>query len=260
MTNQEYRKHEGISRSELFTLLNKTPMHLKYAQEHPTEPTNAMIFGSAAHKYILEKDDFFDDYAIAPICDRRTKEGKEIYNAFLDESEGKIVLKAEDFDTIKEMAAAIDANPDAREFLTGECEQSFFWRDSETGEMCKCRPDCLAVVGGKKFIVDYKTTDSCQDGHFERSCRNYGYQMQSGMYREGLFENTFEDYGFAFVAQEKTAPFAVRVYICSEGFIEEGYTQFREALGIYHICKESGNFYGYEGYYGINTVLGEEGE
>lgn len=260
MTNKEYRQHEGISRSELFTLLSKSPKHMKFMQEHPTEPSNAMIFGSAAHKFILEKEEFFDEYAIAPICDRRTKEGKEIYNKFITKSEGKVVITKEDFEKIEAMSKAIDENPMAREFLTGECEQSFFWTDSSTGIPCKVRPDCISTVNGKKYIVDYKTTDSCADGHFEKSCKKYGYVMQSGMYREGLFENTFEEYGFVFVAQEKAEPFATRIYICSDGFMNDGFDQFREALGIYKECKESNNFYGYETYYGVATPLLGEGE
>lgn len=260
MTNEEYRKHEGVSRSELFTILNKTPHHYKYMKEHPTEPTNAMIFGSAAHKFILEREDFSKEYAVAPVVDRRTKEGKERYNQFITESEGKIVINQEDYFKILEMAMAIDSYPDAKTFLTGSCEQSFFWRDEATGEMCKIRPDCLTTVAGKKYIVDYKTTDSCQDGHFERSAKKYGYQMQAGMYREGMFENTFDEYGFVFVAQEKTAPYAVRIYICSDGYMDEGFTQFREALGIYAECKYTDNWYGYEGCYNVTTELLEEGE
>ena len=120
------------------------------------------------------------------------------------------------------------------------------WTDEQTGEAVKCRPDCLIEVNGRKYIVDYKTTDSCEDGHFERSCRKYGYKLQAGMYREGVFQNTLDDYGFVFVAQEKKAPYAVRVYVCSEEFICEGYDQYRELLGLYHHCKEHDNWYGYD--------------
>lgn len=80
------------------------------------------------------------------------------------------------------------------------------------------------------------------------------------MYREGVFQNTFEEYGFAFVAQEKKAPYAVRVYICNEDFIQEGYEQFRKAISIYHYCKEHNNFYGYEGIENAANVLVGEGE
>ena len=257
MTNREYREHVGISKSQLFKIA-KSPYHFKYALDNPQEDTKALCFGRAAHKYILEKEDFFNEFAILPNVDRRTTAGKEVYAQFLLESEGKDVISTDDFEVIQEMDKAIDAVPLARELLCGEYEQSFFWKDEVTGERCKCRPDCLTEYNGMKMITDYKTTDSCADGMFERSCRKYGYKLQAGMYTEGLFQNTYEQYGFAFVAQEKTAPYAVRVYICTPEYINQGYDQFRELLGIYHECKVNDNWYGYEGPFNAVTELLEE--
>ena len=257
MTNREYREREGISKSQLFKIA-KSPYHFKYALDHPQEDTKALLFGRATHKYILEVDDFYNEFAIAPVVDRRTSAGREIYNAFLAENEGKDVISAEEFEIIQQMSNAIDAVPVARALLTGEYEQSFFWTDEITGEKCKCRPDCLTTYEGMPYIVDYKTTDSCADGAFERTCRKYGYKLQAGMYTEGLFQNNFEQYGFAFVAQEKTAPYAVRVYLCTPEYINQGYDMFRELIGIYHDCKQTNNWYGYEGPFDTITELLEE--
>lgn len=259
MSQKEYRAAEGISRSELFTI-KKSPLHFKYQQEHPKEDTKALRFGRAVHKYILEKDDFYNEYAVEPIVDKRTKAGKEEYQLFLDNLGEKEPISVEELDVIKEMYEAIQVHPLAAALLTGVHEKDFFWTDEETGEKCKCRPDCLTEYEGQKYIVDYKSTDSCEDGHFERACRKYGYKFQSGMYREGVFQNTFEDYGFVFVAQEKTAPYAVRVYFCTDEFICEGYDIFRELLGIYHHCKETGVWFGYEGITGYPDTLTGEGE
>lgn len=250
MTNREYREAEGISRSEL-QLFRKSPKHYEYSKTHPQEKTQALAFGSAAHKYILEKEDFFNEYAIIPNVDRRTKEGKEQYARFLEDSEDKELLTLDDYAVITEMAKAIDEHPFARDFLEGEHEVSFFWTDDITGEKVKCRPDCLnpnTDLIGKKIIVDYKTTDSCEDGHFERSCKKYGYQLQSAMYREGVFQNTFEDYGFVFVAQEKKAPYCVRVHVCCEEFINTGLDEYRALMGLYHKCKELDKYPSYEGF------------
>lgn len=259
MTNKEYREAEGISRSELFKI-SKSPLHFRYAMDHPAEPTPALIFGQAAHKFILERDCFGDEFAVMPNIDRRTKEGKEAYSDFVMQNAGKGIISQEDMDKIIEMRKQIMANPVAKALLSGKVEQSFFWKDEDTGEKCKCRTDCQTEYEGKKYIVDYKTTESCEDGHFERSCRKYGYKFQAGMYTEGVFQNTFEEHGFAFVAQEKAAPYAVRVYFCDPGFIAQGYDQFREYLGIYHDCKKTGNWYGYEGAMNLPTELFEEAE
>ena len=80
------------------------------------------------------------------------------------------------------------------------------------------------------------------------------------MYREGVFQNTFDDYKFAFVAQEKKAPYASRVYICDDDFVREGYEAFREAIGIYHWCKENDNWFGYQGPDNMTTLLIGEGD
>lgn len=262
MTNAEYRAHEGISRSELFRL-TRSPLHFKYAQDHPEETSPALEFGAACHKYVLELGDFANEFTIAPACDRRTKAGRETWTQFIIGLDGRRPVSLEDYEVIKAMREAIVADKIASEFLYSDgarYEQSFFWTDDQTGEAVKCRPDVLAEIDGKLYIIDYKTADSCEDGHFERACRKYGYKLQAGMYREGVFQNTLDDYGFVFVAQEKKPPYATRTYICSDEFINEGYDQYRELLGLYHYCKESGNWFGYEGMSGEPTDLVGEGE
>ncbi len=258
MSQKEYRQAEGISRSELFKIA-RSPLHFKYAKEHP-EDSPSLAFGRALHKYILEKDDFHNDFILLPEFNRRTKSGKEGYERCQEEarSSGRELVSSDDMAVIMEMYKAVMGHPMARDLLTGEHEKDFFWVDDATGEKCKCRPDCLTEYDGNKYIVDYKSTDSCEDGHFERSCRKYGYKFQAGMYTEGVFQNTFEQYGFVFVAQEKKPPYAVRVYFCTPEFVAQGYDQFRELIGIYHSCKETGNWYGYEGAMDTPTELLEE--
>ena len=246
MTQKEYRSDESISRSELFPIF-ESPQKMKYLMENPDEKESlALLEGRAAHKEILEPDTFVDEFVVAPQCDRRTTEGKKIYAEFLTKAEGKDVLTADSYQKIKDMAAAIRQNELAVKFLKGIHETSYFWTDPDTGEKCKVRPDCIADVDGKKYIVDYKTTTSCEDGAFERSCRYYGYKLQAAMYAEGMFHTDLTRYRFAFVAQEKEPPFAVRVYFCDDGFIQEGQAMFRSLMEIYHRCKESGNWPGYE--------------
>ena len=187
---------------------------------------------------------FFDEFVTVPKIDRRTKAGKEELAELL--ASGKEFVTESDMDTIRAMDAAIMAHPTANALLkTGRHEVAFQWLEGTTNEPCKCRADCLTEYKGNKYIVDYKTTTSCEDGAFERACRSYGYKLQAAMYTDGVFNQTFEEYGFAFVAQEKTPPYAVRVYTCDEGFRLEGQDLFHELLGILHRCKESGEWPGY---------------
>lgn len=238
----------AVRRSDLWEI-RKSPMHYLYAITHHEEQTASMAFGSAAHKYILEPDDFWKEYALAPEVDRRTKDGKAVWAQYQKElaENDKSGLKIEDYEVIQDMDRAIMANPTAAALLkTGRHEVPIEWTDAETGEPCKCRPDCMTEYYGRKYIVDYKTTSSCEDRAFEHSCRVYGYKLQAAMYTEGAFQTELEDYRFAFVAQEKKPPYAVRVYFCDQGFIDEGMDLFRELIGIYHECKTTGEWPGYE--------------
>ena len=254
ISNKEYRQMEGISKSSL-ELFKKSPLHYKYSIENPTTDTPSLLFGRAAHKYILEKEDFGNEFVVCPEIDRRTKAGQEEYAQFLADANGRDVITADQFEQIKQMDAAIDAVPLARQLLTGVHESSYFWIDAPTGEICKCRPDCLTEYEGKKYCVDYKTADSCADGCFERNVRKYNYKLQSFQYCEGLFNCELEEYGFVFVAQEKKAPYAVRIYFCDPEFIREGGDEFRTLMGIYHECKTTGRYWGYEGPFGTPVTL-----
>ena len=244
---QHYDDIPAVRRSDLWEL-RKSPAHYKYAVEHPKDQTPALAFGTATHKYILEPDDFWNMYMLAPEVDRRTKDGKAEWNRFqieLREAE-KTGVTVSDYETIQEMRTALLQNKTAAALIeTGKHEVPFQWTDV-TGEPCKIRPDCITEYNGKKYIVDYKTTTSCEPGAFERSCRHYGYKLQAGMYTAGLFCVTLERYGFAFVAQEKDPPYATRVYFCDEGFIDEGIQLFRDLMDLYHKCRASDNWPGYE--------------
>lgn len=245
MAELSYDELPGVRRSDLW-LMHKTPAHFKFNIEHRPEPTKALLFGIAAHAAILEPRKFQNEYAVAPNVDRRTKAGKEEYAAFLEENAGKNIISREDLDTIVDMEDAFYRNKTAFDLMIGQHEVPVTWTDPDTGELCKAKYDCITLIDGKPYIVDYKTTDSCEDGVFERSARKYGYKFQTGMYTEGYFQNFLEECGFAFVAQEKTAPFLVRTYFCDREFIREGYDQFRLLLGMYHECKENNIWPGYE--------------
>ena len=143
ISNKEYRSREGVSSSDLKQIM-KSPAHFRHWKDNPDiTDTPSLLCGRAAHKYILETYDFYNEFAIAPICDRRTKEGKEKWNKFVSESEGKDVITQEQFEQIDAMRNAMLATPFVSKLINGEHEVSFFWTDEDTGLKCKCRPDSL---------------------------------------------------------------------------------------------------------------------
>lgn len=97
MTDKQYNEIPAVRRSALWEI-RKSPMHYKYAVEHPEEPTEALRFGIAAHKFILEPETFFDEFVTVPKIDRRTKAGKEEWAELL--ASGKEFVTESDMDTI----------------------------------------------------------------------------------------------------------------------------------------------------------------
>lgn len=254
MTEREYRLQEGISRTELWRL-RESPEKFKYYQEHPEPSTPTLIFGAAVHKLLLEPETFDDEFAVSPECDRRTKDGKEAYNAFLAASDGKSVITLADYEKAQEMANKALEAPFVKKLLNGEHEKPFFWVDDLTGEGCKIRLDCITTIGGKPVIVDYKTTADASTNGFMRHALNFGYDFQAGMYCEGVEKVTGQKPLFVFIAQEKTAPYSVNILQADDLMVKHGYDIFRELIGIYHECKQTGNWFGYLGAYNVINNL-----
>ncbi len=246
MTEKEYREHPAVSRSELWKI-SESPEKFKYYKENPSEPTPALIFGQMFHKLALEPETFNDEFAVMPNVDRRTKEGKEIWTEFMEQSGGKVIISAGDYQKAYEMCESLNNAPYVKKLLSGEREKTFFWTDEMTGEECKCRVDCITETAKVNIISDLKSAAKGDTEHFMRDAINYGYDFQSAMYSEGVKANTGKEYVFVFIVVEKEPPYAVNVLQADSLFIKRGYDLFREYIGIYHDCKETGDWYGYMG-------------
>lgn len=237
----------GIRRSDLWEI-RKTPEIFWHNLTHPQEQTPALKFGSVVHTAILEPSLFDERYAVAPNVDRRTTTGKMAWNDFCEGIAGREVISQDDYMKAMLMQTAILRNKSAMEILTedGFRERVYRWTDPETGEKLKCKCDIVIPEWeGRALIVDYKTTGSCADGDFERSCRKYGYDFQAAFYSAGFFAVEYEEPRFAFIAQEKDEPYSARVYFCDPYFVEQGRTKFRSLLQIYHQCKKRNEWPGY---------------
>ena len=244
ISNKEYRSREGISSSELKKIM-KSPAHYKYYKENPTEDTPALLFGRAAHKYVLETYDFYNEFAVAQNCDRRTKEGKEIWAKFVAESEGKDVITQEQLDVIDAMRTSAYATPFVSKLMSGEKELSFWGKDEDTGLVIKCRPDCITDFNARHILIDYKTCTDAENTKFYRDSIKFGYDLQLAYYLDILKQNTGHDYDVVIIAQEKSAPYVTNVFQLSENYLENGRVLYKEMLKVYKECSESDNWYGY---------------
>ncbi len=254
MTEKEYREHPAISRSELFKI-SESPEKFKYYREHPEEPTAVLLFGQLFHAMVLQPETVWEQFAVMPNVDRRTKAGKEAFAEFEQQAEGKTIVSFDMVEQATAMCEALNKNEFVKKLLKGEKEKPFFWVDEMTGEECKCRTDVLTELGENLIIVDLKSTDNAETEAFIKSAIRYGYDFQSAYYTEGVKVNTGREPLFVFIAIEKKPPYAINILQADKLLIRRGYDLFREYLGIYHECKTTDNWWGYLGRYNqINNL------
>jgi exodeoxyribonuclease VIII len=94
---ETYQNLEGVNHHFL-EYLRKSPAHAKYYKENKKIETSSMIFGKIIHSAVLEPN---IEMIIEPEINKRTKEGKELYQKFLSENIGKIIISDETFQIIK---------------------------------------------------------------------------------------------------------------------------------------------------------------
>lgn len=241
---EKYRADAALSRSDLFWL-HKSPLHFKWAAEHPASETAAMFFGTAFHTLVLEPERFADEYIVHGRIDKRTKEGKAL--AAEIEASGRRAIDEETMQALEGMRDSVMSNPYAARLLAGEKEQSYFWTDPPTGIELKCRPDCRTDLSDTGVIVDLKTTDNADAEGFGRSCLNYGYDLQAAMYKQGVEAVEGKPHRFVFIAVEKKPPYACSVLEADELMIRKGSDDLRKYLETVSDCRRTGNWYGYNG-------------
>ncbi len=245
ISNEEYHAASGVSRSRLM-LLDKSPYHFWYevisGEAEKREATPAMNIGSAFHTMLLEPELFEREYAVMPAIDRRTKQGKEDYQIFVDESDGKIVLTAEQFEKVSKMAELVRRHEIVTTLLDeAKFEQSIFWTDKETQIQFKARPD----IWSAKMIVDLKTTADASAYKLQRSALDYGYYLQAGMAYEACkaIGQPFEM--FVILAAEKEAPHVPAVFMMDNDALQYGIDQFMNYKRKLHECLSTDKWPGY---------------
>lgn len=244
---EEYHADPAVGSSGIKQLIERPYRYWYWSPLNPDRPeqpgTKPKKFGTAYHTYILEPEKF--DYKI--------KFG-------INESMIPGTLGEGEFKKLQAMRARLFAKP-RRAALLGEgiAEVSFFWQDKITGIMCKVRWDLFAPA----WIVDLKTIASVTSRSLRYGIPDFGYDVSGAMYsigaqelkamiRDGYkmpreFSKQFvaefmsqEKQIFAFMMQEKDAPFLVRCPILMPDVAACGRDKFRAGLDAYLRAAKAG--------------------
>jgi len=235
LSNKDYHADKNsISRSALIDF-KKNPRYYWAWHVNPNRPvkkqTEAMIFGSAFHCYVLEPDKFYETYAVEPTKVLLKNEGETAYRIYKNQCEelarsSKIVLSHETYDELTLMHYELFENIKAAELIRkARYEQSYFWKDDESGLMLKARPDILH----ENMIVDIKTIDDASPHGFQRAMMKGSYHIQGAMIRDAVRILEGRDIpNIINICIEKTYPYSIGIYIIDEEAINSGQQEYKQ--------------------------------
>jgi hypothetical protein len=263
MPEAEYHSIRALSASRLKAFM-RSPAHLRHMDENPITG-DALSFGSAFHRRILEPTRFDAEYVVAPDVDRRTKDGKDRWAQFVAESAGKTVLSYDDHLSITGMADAILRHPTAADLLARRdgTEVSVFWYQKAGWDIVRAKARLDAYVLEDKAVIDLKSCmDASPDG-FARAVAKFSYHVQAAWYLRAAEQMQIEVETVVFIAAEKKAPYGVGVYMLDRDAIAEANHRIDSALPKYLACLKQNLWPSYDA--GIQTlklprwaVVGEE--
>lgn len=244
---ERYHRGDALSASGAKRLLPPScPALFRHHQQHGQHTTKAFDLGNAAHKVLLgsgpelvkiDRPRWDTNAVKAEVADVRAA--------------GGVPLKADEYDQIHAMVAALRAHPYAGALFDpahGKAEQSLYWTDPATGVRCRARLDFLPdrVDGRRMLVPDYKSTNSAAPDKLSRVIHDYGYFIQAAWYLEAVEQLGLADAPvFLLVFQEKTAPYLVTVVELNPATVHIGRRMGHWARQTYATCVETGVWPGY---------------
>ena len=234
-TREQYDalKHTHLNYSLAKELL-RSPAHYKAALNAPQTESKALRVGTYTHLAVLQPD-VWQNYKQTPQCDRRTKEGKELFAAFqgslqpgqyaVDHDECELAINVADAMTV--LIERIGVKFTHTELML-------------TAEYCGVPLRCsIDGIGDDGYLYDLK---SCEDaspspGGFLRNIITFKYALQAHMYRT-IFEAAtgIRPLGFRLIAVEKESPFAGACYEIGPELQTRAAFDFETAITLFKTC------------------------
>lgn len=240
----------SLSASRLWTLIAECPAIFWESSplnpnRVPDDSTKSLDVGRAAHALVLGEPEFAASFVVCPHDRLNANPGKQWHDEWKRQvaagEETRTLIRADDFEKVKQMAAAQRRSPQvARAFADGKPERSLIWRDPETGVWLKSRPDWLPDDPATGWLIDYKTAATLRPREFSMNAFKYGYHVQAAMQIDAVRAVLgVKVAGIAHVVQEKASPFLAELRLFTPEQIEFGRQEYRRALRLFAKCWEA---------------------
>lgn len=252
---QDYLKIDAINSTKLKTIIQKSIKDL----ELPDKDSADKLLGRAFHCLALTPNRFYDDFAVSPKFDRRTKAGKQDAAEFeaMVSKEGKEALTPDQLATAEDMVDALAHNKLAQNLLENAlCEITLIWNepiiDKQDPMLCKARLD--AFCENAQMIVDLKKIGSAQPANIVRTIGKFGYHIQDYWYRNAVSAIITQNVDMTFCFVQDSPPYHVVWYEIGPETREVANRQILDALVKFAECKYNNAPTGYSAESQIETI------
>lgn len=250
LTQDEYRKKEGVANSDLCMTINNPADLIWYKKsEVQADKISSFNFGSAVHSAILEPHLYYEQIFVSEL------KGKETQGFIKDvkENPGKIVITRDEYHKIQTMVDSAMLHPSFLEYmeLKGDCEVSVFAKDKIRNVLLKCRPDKDAYES-TGCLIDLKTTADLDSWRSEKGWLNplikFNYGLQACHYLNTYSHHCGKQVNdFIFLVMSKTISmgrYPVGVFEITRGELEACgiWRQYEDNLDVYTNCLKTGNW------------------
>lgn len=263
---EDYHGGPGISKTGLDHIERSPAIYhaLHINPDRPAPPSRAgQLEGSLAHCAILEPSEFEKRYISLPKdAPRRPTEAQWNAKNPSDDSKAAMawwrewnaatncatVITCEQRETAMRQADSVRRLPEVREALErGHAETSAFWNDSETGVLCRVRPDWTHTVNETGVILlDVKTCGDASPADFGRQIARKRYHVQDAYYSDGFAHASgLEVLAFIFVAVESEWPYAAAALMLDDDSRDVGRRAYRRNLNTYAECLKNDQWPGF---------------
>lgn len=223
------------------------------------EETPALNLGRAIHCALFESERFARTYVIEPDfgdcrkTDRTTsevaKENKTRRDAWRLEHEGVQLLEGKEGERLIGMIGRIlecrPSDPKLAALMNGGApEVTLRWQDTRSGLECRARDDCWQSSIG--WALDFKSTEDASPDGFDKAASNYKFHWIEAHYRAGhrILGKDLDSY--AFVLQEKEAPYDFSVNFLKPADVVKGISSIERYSDKLAECLARNEWPGYQ--------------
>lgn len=173
---------DALSSSMLADIADSSVAHAIYLAKRG-EDTQSLRVGRAAHCLALRPSEFDREFVVGPVCDRRTKDGKEAWARFVEQAGSREILTEGEWQEAKSAADAVARSETATQLLDLCPSRELSVVARYEGVLCKVRVDAYSREHG--VMVDLKTTSGhATPREFQRDLASYRYAMRALFYQE----------------------------------------------------------------------------